>query len=88
MRISQVTANPSTLVLAGDHGWRQAYAYNSTQRIEWHGRPAWHNVCFLDGHVAFTHIRKGLDVTPEYTVLPFQDLHQEAAGCQVELSDG
>ena len=87
MRISCVTANPSQLILVGDHGWRQAYAYNSTQRIEWHDAKHMHNLVFLDGHASFTRIRKGLDVTAEYTVLPFRDLHAEAAACHVEISD-
>ncbi len=87
MTLSSVTANPSQLILAGDHGWRHAQIYNSSQRIEWHGAKYKHNLAFLDGHVSFTRIRKGLDVTAKYTILPFRDLHPEAVSCHVEIID-
>ena len=36
----------------------------------------------LDGHVAFLEIRKGLHVTPEYTVIPSKWLQNVALECQ------
>ena len=39
---------------------------------------------FLDGHVEFQHVRKGPLVAPEYTLLPFKDLFENAVGCQGE----
>jgi hypothetical protein len=41
-------------------------------------------VAFLDGHVEFIRIRKGLYVTPEYCVLPFAELYGLALKVQME----
>jgi len=82
---TRVTTSPSELLLLGDFGWRTTQAFNSTQRIEWHDRACAHNLAFLDGHVEFLRIRKGLHLTPEYTIIPFRDLLDDADACQREL---
>jgi hypothetical protein len=44
-------------------------------------------MAFLDGHVGFIKIRKGLYVTSEYNVLPFEDLYKLAREVQEEVVD-
>jgi len=75
-------SSDSRLLLIGDFGWVNEWSFASTQRIEWHGRAKHHNVAFMDGHVEFIEIRKGLHVTPRYTVIPFANLRTEASACQ------
>jgi prepilin-type processing-associated H-X9-DG protein len=74
----------SHLVLIGDYGWANQFRPEITAKTEWHSRPAYHNVAFLDGHVEMVHIRKGLFVTPSYRVLPFEDLDSLALSIQIE----
>ncbi len=83
LKISQVDCH-SRLLLVGDYGW-----LNQSRPIlplvgDWHGREFFHNMAFLDCHVEFLRIRKGLFVTEEYTVLPFKALHSLAKQLQVE----
>ena len=74
-------ANHTRLLLIGDYGWINQWKPRPHPQIEWkelaewHGRADCHNMAFLDGHVAFTNIRKGFYVTSEYCVLPFQSLY-------------
>ena len=77
-------ANDSKLVLTGDFGWWQSYERGSDDRVEWHRQPSMYNVVFMDGHVDFVRFRKGLHVTPDYTVIPFAGLSERALGCQKE----
>lgn len=76
--------NPSRLLLIGDYGWMNQSLPLVPRMGDWHGRPYHHNLAFLDGHVGFLHIRKGLYVTDEYTVLPFKDLYRLAREVQEE----
>ena len=72
--------NPTKLVLIGDYGWINQWKPVPHPRVdwkklaEWHGHCCHHNLACLDGHVEFVHVRKGLYVTPDYSVLPFRDL--------------
>jgi hypothetical protein len=81
-------ANPVRLLLMGDYGWinqwkpRPFSDMEQKERAEWHGRADSHEMAFLDGHVQFLRIRKGFYVTPEYCVLPFQDLYPLALEVQ------
>ncbi len=73
----------SRLLLIGDYGW-----YNQCKPItlpphpnvdlkelaEWHGRVDCHNMAFLDSHVKFLNIRKGIYVDDEYSMVPFEEL--------------
>lgn len=76
--------NPSHLLLIGDYGWMNQSLPLVPRIGDWHGRPYHHNLAFLDGHTEFLHIRKGLYVTDEYTVLPFKDLYGLAREVQEE----
>ena len=77
--------NESKLVLIGDGGWVNAWDIGAFRRIDWHDRPRTHNVAFMDGHVEFLEIRKGLHVTSDYSVVPFKDLVDDFQACQKEV---
>ena len=80
-----VDASPTQLLLIGDYGWTSQWIPGYPRGVEWHRRPYHHNLAFLDGHVKFLHIRKGLYVTDEYSVLPFRTgLYGLAREVQVE----
>lgn len=75
-------SNESRLMLVGDGGWANTWAPSNSKKVEWHRKAATHNVAFMDGHVEFLRIHKGLHVTTEYTVIPFWDLQDDACRCQ------
>jgi prepilin-type N-terminal cleavage/methylation domain-containing protein/prepilin-type processing-associated H-X9-DG protein len=80
--------NPARLLLIGDYCWGFQWLPSPyPQGAYWHGRKCHYNVAFLDGHVDFLHIHKGLYITPEYTVLPFKDLCDLAQRVQKEEPD-
>lgn len=70
------------LILLGDFGWEDAWNLASTNRLEWHARPAWHNIGFMDGHADFTPIYKGIYTNSRYTVVPLKSLQREALSLQ------
>jgi len=80
--------NPSRLLLIGDYGWVNQWmpeknvAQEWKERAEWHGRLDSHNLAFLDSHCQFLNIRKGLYITDQYTVVPFEDLYSLARQVQ------
>ncbi|MFC1793086.1 type II secretion system protein [Planctomycetota bacterium] len=75
---------PSLLVLIGDYGWNNCWQ-PAIQRIgAFHSRKCDHNLAFLDGHVDYLWIRKGIYINDEYTVLPSDDLYKLAREVQVE----
>lgn len=61
----------SRLPLAGDHGWVNQWWPTVPDVNEWHRRPSYFNLVYVDGHVAFVRIQKGKYVTNEYTVFPW-----------------
>ncbi len=75
------------LLLMGDWGWIHAWNPADPQEVNWHGREDMYNMAFMDGHAEYIHIRKGLHVTPDYSVIPFLDLLAATWGCQEEVSD-
>jgi len=77
-------AEPARLLLIGDYGWINQWSPVHLSRTEWHHRPCHHNVAFMDSHVEFLHVRKGLFVTPDYRVLPFKSLDSLAYEVQEE----
>ena len=75
------TSSPSLLLVVGDYGWVNqwdpGYSYPTVTRkeqAEWHGQEDSHNLAFLDGHVKFLKIRKGIYVAEDYKILPFKEL--------------
>ncbi len=83
LRLSQID-QWSKLVLIGDYGWVNQWMPQCTIRTEWHGKPACHNVAYLDTHAEFLKVRKGIFVSDHYRVLPFEDLDKLALSCQKE----
>lgn len=77
-------SKPSHLILVGDNGWVNEWLPSVPHRISWHYKSLHHNLAFLDGHVDFVRIRKGLYVADEYSVLPFKDLYGLASEIQEE----
>ena len=94
IHISHVTASPAQLILIGDQGWLYQWRWIPLSRkdqwefykpyAEWHIKPDHYNMAFLDGHVAFTKIRKNYYITDDYSVLPFKDLYGLAYKVQQE----
>lgn len=75
----------SKLLLVGDLGWIYTQDFLSELVIDWHGRRHKHNMAFLDGHVDFVRIRKGMYVTREYNMIPWREFHSSIDACQQEL---
>ena len=53
---------------------------------EWHDQSRYYNLAFLDGSVDFIKIHKGLYVTSEYRILPFEELDNEAYKVQQDMT--
>ena len=76
--------NPSRLFLIGDYGWINQWKPRNDPKpewkalAEWHDKEDWHNLAFLDGHVEFLEIKKGIYVSDNYSILPFKDLYSLA----------
>jgi prepilin-type N-terminal cleavage/methylation domain-containing protein/prepilin-type processing-associated H-X9-DG protein len=78
-------ASPQRVLLIGDNRWVKQWWPTSDHMEGWHGKDYYHNLAFLDGHVEFLHIHKGLHVTKEYCVLPFKELYGLAREEQEEV---
>lgn len=85
MSLVDVTTNPALLALVGDNNWMNEWIPVQSHMKAWHGKPRHHNLAFLDGHVNYIKIRKGLYITSEYSILPFRDLHKMALAVQQEI---
>ena len=94
-RLKNLTLNRvnhhSRLLLIGDYGWFNEWKplphpnEEWKELAEWHGRTNCHNMAFLDTRVKFLNIRKGLYVSDEYNVLPFEELFGMAREIQEQL---
>ncbi len=86
LNVSQL-ANESRLLWVGDYGWYYAWNWQMPARVhvEWHSQAMWHNVAFVDGHVQFTRIHKGLHTTSDYTVIPYREQQAAVCECQREV---
>ncbi len=74
---------PSRLLWLGDYPWMNQWDPFSRKCTGWHGRRHWHNMVFLDGHVAFTQIVRGLydasggcDVDADYRIQPHEGANE------------
>jgi prepilin-type N-terminal cleavage/methylation domain-containing protein len=91
IELSRVHA-PSRLLLIGDYGWINQWKPIPHPRedwkelAEWHQRTDCHDMAFLDGHVGFIRIEKGLYVGDDYTVLPFKELYGMAREAQAAFN--
>ena len=78
----RVTSPHSKVPLIGDFGWLSTWNRYDSNSFDWHDKFRSHNICFLDGHVDFIKIDKGLHVTDSYCVIPFDTLASQAQGSQ------
>jgi hypothetical protein len=76
--------NPGRLLLIGDYTWGSQWLPGYPKGPDWHGRAGYYNVAFLDQHVEFLGIKKGVFITDDYTILPFGALYELARTVQVE----
>lgn len=83
---SQVSQE-SRVILMGDLGWDYMWDFANPEQVDWHQRKRFYNIAFLDGHVLFTRIRKGINVDSGYSVIPFKDLQAASIACQAEVGD-
>lgn len=80
--------NPARVLLIGDYAWINQWKpiphprQDWKELAEWHQRTDCYNMAFLDGHVSFVCVEKGLYVGDEYTVLPFKELYGLAREAQ------
>ncbi|MHC4109743.1 MAG: type II secretion system protein [Planctomycetota bacterium] len=76
MSLTDITTNPARFALVGDNNWIHEWIPFGPPNEAWHGKPQYHNIAFLDCHVDFIKARKGMYVTPDYSILPYRDLHK------------
>ncbi len=84
LKLTAVSTTTTLLPLVGDNNWICEWNPLMPSSEHWHGKPFCHNLAFLDGHVDFIKVLKGLYVAPEYSVLPFRDLNKVAMTVQGE----
>lgn len=82
LSLIDVTTNPAIFALVGDNNWIHEWLPFGPPNAAWHGKPQYHNIAFLDGHVDFIKVLKGMYVTSEYSIIPFRDLHGMARAVQ------
>ncbi len=87
LTINKITTKPGLLLLIGDFGWVNQWRAAPLpavwkEQAEWHGRPDCYNLAFLDGHVRFLRIERGIYVADDYTLLPCAELIPLARKCQ------
>jgi prepilin-type N-terminal cleavage/methylation domain-containing protein/prepilin-type processing-associated H-X9-DG protein len=80
-------SEPSHLLLVGDHNWITQWdpLWTLSCGKAWHGKRHTYNIAFLDCHVEHIKIHKGLYVTPEYNVQPFNKLNSLVSEEQEEV---
>lgn len=70
----EAVSEPALLLLVGDNNWVTQWDPSFPRGNPWHGRGDAYSAGFLDGHVEFLEIAKGLFKTSQYRVLPFKEL--------------
>jgi prepilin-type N-terminal cleavage/methylation domain-containing protein len=87
LKLSHVSTKWSYVPLMGDNNWMIEWdpIYTQEHSKAWHGKPLYHNLVFLDAHVEFIKIYKGLYVTTEYSIVPFRELFRLAREAQEEM---
>ena len=83
LRRSGVDGSPRLLLIGDMPGtleWVPRYPH--PEQHDWHGRQNRYNWAFMDGHVQFLRMKKGVFITSEYTVIPFKELYGLAKEAQ------
>jgi prepilin-type N-terminal cleavage/methylation domain-containing protein/prepilin-type processing-associated H-X9-DG protein len=82
-RLSRASVdNPWRVLLMGDYCWGNQWQPGAFPTKDWHGKAEHFNMAFLDGHTDFVHVRKGIYVNGNYTVLPVKNLYPLAEEAQ------
>ena len=80
---------PERVLFAGDNNWMNQWESYKPFMPTWHGDAHKFNVVFLDGHVKYQRIRKGLYVNNrkdgDYLIMPFGNLIGLAQDVQEEI---
>jgi len=76
---------PAWVAFLADFPWWETCSRVPIEANWWHGRTCTHNMVFLDSHVEFIRVRKGVYVDGAYTVLPKRPLRRIAQACQSEM---
>lgn len=94
LKLSNVTNNHYEVLLLGDSGWFYQALPGMRYLGDWHGKQYFYNLAFLDCHVEFIRIRKGLYIVmPDenykyrYKLLPFRELNELTLSVQKEEPD-
>lgn len=84
--MSGISVPASELWLMGDGPFVPARSVDRIyERDNWHIAKKSYNVAFLDAHVEFMRIRRGLYFAPGGTVIPYNDMRGEFVDTQVEI---
>ncbi|UCD51130.1 MAG: prepilin-type N-terminal cleavage/methylation domain-containing protein [Phycisphaerales bacterium] len=89
---ADVLSDWARLLLVGDNNWvTQWDPLIPFEGRAWHGKNGRYNLAFLDGHVAFTEIHRGVYINNDYRIQPFReldDITHEMQSQIVELCGG
>jgi prepilin-type N-terminal cleavage/methylation domain-containing protein/prepilin-type processing-associated H-X9-DG protein len=84
IKASEITVNASQFVLHGDFGWQSTLRYGGKLTYNNHRDPCFANLAFLDGHVDYVRLRRGIHVDTNYVTIPFRKIAIDAANKQIE----
>lgn len=78
LTLQAITANPSQLLLVGDTHWRSQWEPLPFELkvADWHRKPGFFNIVFLDGHTDFIRIKRGVYLSGDYSLIPFTELSE------------
>ena len=76
---------PGETILLGDADWVTHWDAMLPKGTAWHGKKYHFNLTFVDGHVDFVEIKKGIHIGPDYRVIPFGGLFSLAKQVQQEV---
>jgi prepilin-type processing-associated H-X9-DG protein len=57
-------------------------APEAARASEWHDQEGSHNLAYLDGHAAFTRLRRGAGASSQYAIMPFAAVDSELQAVQ------
>jgi len=76
------------LLLVGDNNWvTQWDPLIPFEGKAWHTREGRYNMAFLDGHVAFLAIHRGIYIDDDYRIQPFRELDDIAHEMQSQIAE-
>lgn len=85
MAYSKIDVVTSRVALLGDYDWYLAFVRGSNPLANWHEKPSYFNLAYLDGHVEFRRVRKGVYVSDGYSIFPVRTIADAAQLVQQEV---